>query len=194
MGQYQSGETCDQAYQLDQLPALGPIEFERVPNKDIDAARDVFERMQRMRDSQVDTANKVGSDDGANSITIRTAGGGLSLSQQKFLLSDLCDRSSEYLLEVHEFRELVSEWLFTLYQSFEKAEKDRVVLGTLDLIMQGAYGVHNHAYLLLSFEGFFVDGLAEGSEEVNAYLENFANDFCSHQVPPQVRHHRDNQA
>ena len=56
MGQYQSGETCDQAYQLDQLPALGPIEFERVPNKDIDAARDVFERMQRMRDSQVEIA------------------------------------------------------------------------------------------------------------------------------------------
>ena len=43
------GNSCDQAYHQAMLPALSPFEFQKVKNSDIDAAKEVFLRMQDMR-------------------------------------------------------------------------------------------------------------------------------------------------
>lgn len=64
-----------------------------------------------------------------------------------------------------------------------------IVLDTLDLMMQGIFGMRNHAYILLAFEKFFAE---EVTEESNLRLENFTSTFCERQVSPSERIDRDN--
>ena len=54
--------------------------------------------------------------------------------------------------------------------------------------MEGTYGMHNHAYLLLAFEDFFAK---EASRESSFHLENFINDFCERRVLQEDRESRD---
>ena len=62
------------------------------------------------------------------------------------------------------------------------------MLDTLDIMMEGTYGMHNHAYLLLAFEDFFAK---EASRESSFHLENFINDFCERRVRQEDRESRD---
>ena len=66
-----------------------------------------------------------------------------------------------------------------------------IVLDTLDLMMQGIFGMRNHAYILLAFEKFFAEA---ATEESNQRLENFTTTFCARQVQTSERIERDNQA
>lgn len=112
--------------------------------------------------------------------------------QQKYLFRDLCESSSEHLVQIPEFRELISEWLFTVLRSFSKTgQRNVIVLDTLDLMMQGIFGMSNHAYVLLAFETFFAE---RATDESNQRLESFTSTFCERQVCPSERNERDNQA
>ena len=176
------GNSCDQAYHQAMLPALCPIDFKRIKNSDIRAAQQVFTRMQRMRDENRRTVKPF--DDPYVST--------VPFIQQKYLFRDLCEHSSEHLVQIPEFRELISEWLFTVLRGFSKTgQRDGIVLDTLDLMMHGIFGMSNHAYILLAFERFFVE---YATDESNQRLESFTNTFCERQVCPTERIQRDNQA
>ena len=92
------------------------------------------------------------------------------------MFRDLCEPSSEHLVQIPEFRELISEWLFTVLRSFSKTgQRSVIVLDTLDLMMHGIFGMSNHAYVLLAFETFFAECAID---ESNQRLESFTNTFC----------------
>ena len=92
----------------------------------------------------------------------------------KNIFRDICRGETEYLMKLPEFQSLILQWFTVLTEGKDREERCHVILDVLDLIMQGSYGMHNRAYLLLALESFFT----EHSDLCKTDLRNFLDDFC----------------